>query len=230
MVLVQRFHLIERIERRVVWENRGWMEIDSYSSNRSYAPFRELFLSYGMERCEVVFVGDSLVSEVSWNELLRRTDVGNRGIPGDTSQGAENRIGDYLQGTSRIVVLWVGSNDWMHGLKANDSAASLRKMVDSVREKGRTPIVFTVPPVAKWIDSADDRNRFALELNQRVLALADQLDFPTVDAFSFLVDEHGALDGRMTRDGIHLSAAAYALIADRIEQILEELIKIPAEV
>ena len=65
-----------------------------YTDNFEYNVRRSLFEVYQPKDIRIVMLGDSITDKVDWNELLSRTDVVNRGIGSDITEGFINRLSD----------------------------------------------------------------------------------------------------------------------------------------
>jgi lysophospholipase L1-like esterase len=84
--------------------------------------------------------------------------------------------------------------------------------------ENRRVIVMSVAPMAEWVARAAERNLVVAEVNERLAAAAPSNGFTFVDLDPVLSDGLGYLRGDMTSDGVHLGAAAYRGIVEKLEE------------
>ena len=73
----------------------------SFLDNPSYIELTDLYTVYSGQK-DIVMLGNSLTNRISWNELLVRDDVANRGIGSDITAGFINRINFVLNVKPKI--------------------------------------------------------------------------------------------------------------------------------
>ncbi len=184
---------------------------------------RSVFESMPQHEGAIVFIGDSHTERCPWNELLRRPDVLNRGIGGDTLPGVRQRVSEALRHHPRQLFVMAGIND----LITNDAttkqlAQQFRSLVAAVKKSSpRTQLVLqSVLPVNKKNfasrppDLADklqkSMNNDIREVNQSLKAMADGKQVIYIDIHSHLLDAAKQLDIRYTFDGLHLNGKGYS--------------------
>lgn len=225
--LISHFRVTQKVYQRIVAEKRIPGIASKFELNRHYLSTRELLATYQNEATTSLLVGDSLVSEVSWQELLNRPDVAGRGIPGDTSEGVLHRIEDYLS-NDRIkrMVIWVGTNDTEQGLPIEETATNLRKIVTVIKE-ARPQVEIALCenlPVASWQEKAEDRNSRSKQINELIAKIAEDQRVRVIRIFGELADEKGYLGRELTRDGIHLNSRGYSKVSSILTAFLEPAI------
>jgi lysophospholipase L1-like esterase len=99
------------------------------------------------------------------------------------------------------------------GGKAESGNAEMLKGTEN-----RRVIVMSVAPMAEWVARAAERNLVVAEVNERLAAAAPSNGFTFVDLDPVLSDGLGYLRGDMTSDGVHLGAAAYRGIVEKLEE------------
>jgi|GEM_PF-604664 len=96
----------------------------------------------------------------------------NTGIGGATAeQGLDEFREDLLAVMPQYVLIMFGTNDISQGVPRDDTIAALEAMVDAARTVGSIPVLGTVIP--RSIHEVDTFNRGALQLNERILELAE---------------------------------------------------------
>lgn len=158
----------------------------------------------------VVMVGDSLTDRGEWTELLGIPNVVNRGLAGDQVKDVITRA-PSLRGDPYAIVLMIGINDLVSGREPSEVAADYKTLLLALRRASPRArlIVQSVLPVNDNLTREPVRNAsiHALNLELRRLAIVHRCEF--ADIASVVSDSTGSLDARMTRDGVHLSAAGY---------------------
>ena len=64
-----------------------------------------------LKSADIVFLGDSITHEGSWEEYFLECQTVNRGINGDTVQGVIDRLPDVLALEPKKLFLMIGVND-----------------------------------------------------------------------------------------------------------------------
>lgn len=86
------------------------MEAYHYLFNPKYVAKASLYPLYTRQK-NIVMLGSSLTGNVNWDELLDRSDVANRGIDGDISEGILARMEYVLSVDPEICFIELGIND-----------------------------------------------------------------------------------------------------------------------
>ena len=225
-VLVLALHysrLPQRLWQRVAVEHRVPGLRPVHELNRNYRAGRELFRIYPRKSSGVLILGDSHVQSVCWHELLVRSDVGCRGISGDSLDGIRMRLADDRDASPQAVVLMGGTNDLLRGASAKEVAARYLSLLDHARSIWpRAMIVLIAPPaVARWVERSGWINLQVQQVTSRL-----QRTLPTnelvrlVDLGPVMHDLGGNLRPEMTSDGVHLSAAAYSHLGTVLNALL----------
>jgi lysophospholipase L1-like esterase len=131
-----------------------------------------------------------------------------RGISGDRARHVRARLEpSALSAPCTAVAVLVGSNDLV--LDAADPAAvagEIASLAEALQSAGKRVVLMTLPPTRGRRAEANTRIR---ALNARIEQL-EGCGLRVVDLHRALVDDAGELDVRYSRDGLHLTPAAYA--------------------
>jgi acyl-CoA thioesterase I len=136
--------------------------------------------------------------------------IWNAGISGDTTTGGLRRLDtDVLGHRPRVVVVELGVNDEVgHHRPAEETLATLRRIVRRLR-KGRVAVVLVYTPFRDFDHEVYRQGLRDLARRERVGLVEDFYD---------------GIVPRLTVDGLHPSADGHALLAQRLEPILRELL------
>ncbi|HUX93953.1 MAG TPA: GDSL-type esterase/lipase family protein, partial [Ignavibacteriaceae bacterium] len=63
----------------------------------------------------IVFIGDSIINGCEWSELIQNSNIKNRGIISDTTEGILNRIDKTLEAKPKKIFIMIGVNDLSSG-------------------------------------------------------------------------------------------------------------------
>jgi len=177
----------------------------------------------------ILLVGDSLSAaynipiEESWPVLLQqqlgrdRAELINASISGETTNGGRQRLPTLLrQHQPDILILELGGNDGLRGYPFSRTRDNLAAMIEAARQSGARVLLIGVrlPPN---LGPAYNR-RF-----QKIFAdLAAQYDIAYLPRF---LEGVAASDAElMQSDGIHPTAAAQPILAQKVQQALEPLL------
>ena len=181
--------------------------------------------SSGDDRPRIVAFGDSLTAglgvatdETYPAELQRRLDalglryrVVNAGVSGETTAGGLRRVPWILRSTPEVVILELGANDGLRGLRVEETKANLERIIQQLQQAG-VQVVLTgmkLPPnYGKDYLSGFERMYSDLAARYRI---------PLVPFFLEGVAASSALN---QADGIHPTAKGYRTIVERMLKTL----------
>ena len=165
---------------------------------------------------KVVMIGDSITQDGSWSRLLRRDDIVNRGIAGDTSRGLLRRV-DRLEPTIIKAFIMIGINDLIWNKSLEHIFDNYIQILDRLKSKSITPIVQSTLYAGK--ESAKRYNSHVEVLNSELKAYCKEEGIQFID-LNTILSPNGQLDDRFTIDGIHLESEAYVRWAETIKNFL----------
>lgn len=186
-----------------------------YTNNKSYGIRRSLFRVYTPQKIKIVMLGDSITYEADWNELLSRTDVANRGVSGDITEGFINRLSDIYELTPEICMIMGGFNDIVRGIPVSDIFASITKIIEGLQANNITPIIQSTLFVSAKRQDWKELNERVSELNRMLKDYGKANDIVFIDVNKEL-SKNGALEPSYTYDGVHLLGNGYRKWKDLI--------------
>lgn len=187
------------------------------------------YLESGCEAGSIIAFGDSITfglyspaADAYPVRLAKLTGqpVCNAGILGDTAEAALRRLNrDVLRFHPRTVVVAFGTNDsgmLTAPVPLAEFQADLQAIVWSVRHAGAAVVLVSLPPVnVPLVESHHLNPDRHGEYDDAIREVARAEDVP-------LVDLEAAFGGNLTllHDGVHPTAAGYAVIAQAVAQVL----------
>jgi acyl-CoA thioesterase I len=149
--------------------------------------------------------------------------VHNAGVSGDTTAAGKSRLSFVLDNLERkpdLVVLGLGGNDMLRGIKPEETRANMAAMMDEL-DKRDIPVVLTGMLAAPNL-GADYGNAF----NTIFPALAKQYDAPL---YPFFLDGVVADPALMLPDGIHPNAKGVSRVVEGLSPLVEAALKKPSD-
>lgn len=148
--------------------------------------------------------------------------VHNAGVSGDTTAAGKTRLTFVLDNLARkpdLLVLGLGGNDMLRGIKPAETRANLTAMMDDLKKRG-IPVILT-GMLASPNMGADYSDAF----NPIFPSLSKQYDAPL---YPFFLDGVVTDKAMMLDDGIHPNAKGVAHIVEGITPLVEGALKGPA--
>ncbi|WP_195267360.1 GDSL-type esterase/lipase family protein [Eubacterium sp. 1001713B170207_170306_E7] len=173
-----------------------------------------------MKSDEILMIGDSLIEYGDWETLLGKAVI-NRGMGGDTTEGVLMRIGRSLERRPDKIFLMVGVNDIITGETTAFTARNYEAILQKIRALSPDSAVYVhkaLPCNPEKLFFVFD-NRRVTALNWEIERLAEKYSAECIDLWDVLT-ENGELLPAYTLDGVHLTAPAYALWAQKLRRLL----------
>ena len=191
---------------------------NSYYDCRLAAHQRE-----GMPEGAIVFMGNSITEQGWWEVLFPKRTIVNRGIGGDNTYGMLYRLPEILDSKPRKIFLMAGINDLSTGYPVADIVENITAMVAMIQERVPSCEIYiqsTLTPNDDVLayDYVKGKRELVRELNECLRAMCDEKGVTYVDVSSLLCDDKGQIRTELTKDGIHIHAAAYRIWADHLKR------------
>lgn len=200
---------------------------DDWANFKRYEASNKEFVTQPLATRKVVFLGNSITE--NWArfhpDFFTSHGFVPRGISGQTSYQFLLRFrDDVLNLHPAVVVINAGTNDVAennHPYSEDRTFGNIVSMVELAKANGIKPVLSTVLPAMAfgWRPEITDAPQKIKSLNKRLRAYAAAKDIPFVDYYTpMALDEIGALNPKLTDDGVHPTPAGY----DIMEQIVLE--------
>lgn len=178
----------------------------------------------------IVAFGDSLTaglgvsaSEAYPAQLQRRLDalgfryrVVNAGVSGETTAGGLRRVPWVLKNKPEVVILELGANDGLRGLRVEETKTNLEQIIQQIQRSGAQIVLagMKLPP--------NYGKDYIAEFERAYPELAERYHLTLIPFFL----EGVAASGRLNQaDGIHPTAEGYERIVEGVLQKLKPLLK-----
>ncbi|WP_223069718.1 GDSL-type esterase/lipase family protein [Paenibacillus caui] len=199
-------------------------EVPIYLQNKTYLMQMENQSHYKPKHADIVMLGDSITYNVQWNELLGR-NAANRGIGGDYTSGMLNRLEYVTNLTPYMVFIMAGTNDLFKGEVTPETAfQNYVSILDALEQKHITPVITLTLYVGKDIANYTAINERVQKLNGYLTGYARQHEITCIDLNEAIAPE-GYLLYDYSIDGIHINGEAYEIWGDKINKIINQILK-----
>ncbi len=182
-------------------------------------------VSKPVQRPILLCLGDSLTAgygveiDEAWPALLegklaaggRKIEVRNAGLSGSTTKGAAESLDWHLDGIVKVMLLGIGANDGLRGLKLEESEKNIEEIIDRARGKGvRVALLgMKIPP------------NYGMEYFEKFEgmypALAKKHSLPLLP---FLLEGVGGHPEMNLEDGIHPNPEGHRRIAENVHRFV----------
>nr|WP_321356339.1 SGNH/GDSL hydrolase family protein [uncultured Draconibacterium sp.] len=179
----------------------------------------------------VVFMGNSITE--NWIKTYPDYFSGhfvNRGISGQTTPQMLLRFrADVVDLKPAAVVILAGTND----IAGNTGPSTLEMIMDNLKSmteiaqsNGIEVLLCSVLPAFdySWRPGKEPNVKIP-ELNKMIKAYAKKNKISYVDFFSAMADDKNGMQGELTNDGVHPTAAGYDVMQPIIEKAIKEALK-----
>lgn len=168
-----------------------------------------------------VLMGNSITD--SWAtmhpEFFAENNLIGRGISGQvTTQMLARFQADVVALHPRKVVILAGANDLAQNkgyISHEHIMQNIQSMCELAKQHKIRPVLCSCLPAASFfwrpeLNAAED----IVRLNEMIKAYAKSNRIKYIDYYSALVDEHGGLPKKYTKDGVHPNMAGYAIMEE----------------
>lgn len=192
----------------------------SFINNQNYTELTDLYTVYTGQK-DIVMLGNSLTNRISWNELLGRDDVANRGIGSDITAGFIHRLNFVMHVQPKICFIEGGVNDLAQNISNETIIKNLTQLLDTLQANHVKPVLTTVTLVTKSYKNASDFNAKIKNLNIQIASLAKSKEATLLDLNPYLTDGEYLRQENAIADGIHFNSKAYEVWREEIMKILK---------
>ena len=174
---------------------------------------------------QIVFLGNSITAEGgNWGEKLNYTNIRNRGIAGDVTDGVLARIDEIIYFKSKAVFLLIGINDLWNFSPSIPSTKyisnNILKIVKEIKKGSPETQVYvqTILPTAKsiFVESIN-------KINNTIKSKSSKFNFTVIDLHSHFENNDGLIKKELTTDGIHLNSKGYQVWTEIVRPLISNL-------
>jgi len=186
--------------------------------------YRERIIDFKREPLktgDIVFLGNSITEGgKDWNRFFDRDNVKNRGIAGDITEGALNRLKEVYHYKPAAVFILMGINDlWNDAVTEEDLAANILEIIQTLNEKSPETKVYvqTILPTANETKIAS-----IAAVNEELKNNLNQARYEIIDLHALFADENDLMKEELSYDGTHLNDEGYEVWVNHVKPYVEQ--------
>ncbi len=187
------------------------------------------FISSNSFGTTILFLGDSLTEgyqlskEEAYPAIVERVltkkkkkvKIINGGVSGATSASGPQRLDWYLKAKPDILVLALGANDGLRGLKVQETKKNLSLVIEKSKERGVTVILAGMKMPTNMGES------YRIQFEKIYPEIAQRYGIKLIP---FLLEGVGGKSQYNLSDGIHPNSKGHEIIAQIVLNALEPLL------
>lgn len=212
--------LYDRVPARILAYITPEPEDYSFTDNFRYAAQQSHYEVYQPENVNIVMFGDSITHAADWHELLNRTDIVNRSIVGDITEGFVHRLDSVTSLEPQLCFIMAGINDLWRGKGVEHVVDNYQIMIDRLLQADIIPIIQSTLYVAKTRPDYLMINQQVEQLNTELEQLASSRNLIFLNLNDVLAEDNMLIE-TYTYDGLHLLGNAYVKWQEELLPILE---------
>jgi lysophospholipase L1-like esterase len=165
----------------------------------------------------IVFLGNSIIANCEWSELLNNKNIVNRGIGGDNLDGIISRIDQIIKMKPQKVFILASTNDLPGNFTNIDTIANkYSRLIAKIMSKLPDSKIFVYSELPRD-DNAGAANLIApLNAKIRQMAMRDKITY--IDIYKYFANQDGTINHQYTNDGLHLKGQGYNLWKNIVQQ------------
>ncbi len=211
----------------VMWSScASTKEIKEDYRTETYKNRTAHFAENPLKTGQIVFFGNSITQAGEWQQYFPHSNVANRGISGDNTEGMLARIDEIIASQPDKFFIMAGINDISLSRSNKTIIENYAAIIDKIKTNSPQTKIYiqSVLPINndfaqyKRLSGKEDQ---VTQLNALLRLLAQSKDVNYIHLFPFFTDAEGKLKKEFTGDGLHLSPEAYRVWANVIHRFVE---------
>lgn len=173
---------------------------------------------FTVSKVHILLIGDSLLAQGNWNNLLGRNDIKNDAFGGAiTQQILWNVERGELISNPKIVVIDGGINDLLSGVPTQRVFSNYQKIIEILRKKN----IKTIAHLVLYTVDNEPINKEVFILNYLLKEYFESQKIDFID-MNLQLSDHKKLNENFSLDGIHLQKKAYKMWANELKSKLPQ--------
>lgn len=175
---------------------------------------------------EIIMLGNSITDGCEWSELLQNSNIKNRGISGDITEGVLYRLDEVIRSKPAKVFLLIGINDLARNIPADTVFLNICKIVNNIYTSSASTKVYvqSILPVnssfGKFSGHVSKTNEVQ-EINKNLEKWCKANNTEFINLFPhFTATGSNSLNPDFTNDGLHLTVKGYLKWAEIISSYI----------
>jgi len=180
------------------------------------------FKVHPLKMHDIVFIGNSIIEQGGdWGTRFGNTDIKNRGISGDVTEGVFNRLGEICFTKPKAVFILCGINDLLAYKSVGFVVNNTLKIVHEIKVQS--------PATKIYVQSILPTDKAELiikikEINFQLKNKAITNSYTFIDLHSLFADSNDLIKTVLTYDGTHPTDAGYKMWVNNEKELMNQLI------
>lgn len=168
---------------------------------------------------DIVFLGNSITEQGGgWGKRLGWSNVKNRGISGDVTEGVLKRLGEITYVKPKAVFLLIGINDIFNNATSPEYVAgNIIDIAKTIRKASPHTKLYVQTILPTTTASIKEKIR---QTNALLQKQARRKTYTLLNTYALFADEADVMKKEYTKDGVHLNEEGYAVWADYLKKQL----------
>lgn len=171
---------------------------------------------------EIVFIGDSIISQGKWQKYFPQKRICNLGMSGDVSFNLAYRAKIIKKWNPEKIFILVGVNDMSRIIDpVGNFSRDYKEMLKNIASENPNSQIFCISilPVS---EKSLSKNQLILKANKEISKIANEnSNVAMLDIHKSFCDSSGMMSKKYTRDGIHLNEEGYAIFAGSLSKFVK---------
>ena len=185
-----------------------------------------IFMNEPLKKGDIVFLGNSITEQGGdWSAKFGRSDIMNRGIGGDVTDGVLARLDEVCYAKPKAVFLMIGINDiynWYNdrGIPSPEYAGkNIPKIAQVIHRKSPKTKIYVQTVLPTDLEPVKDA---IITVNEIIKSNEVKGRYQVIDLYSAFVGPNGLIKPELTKDGVHLTAEGYALWVEMVKSVISD--------
>jgi lysophospholipase L1-like esterase len=194
------------LKEKIIKEKVNWY----YKNYRHWKETKLLYDLLPNDSNEIIFLGNSITYGCDWSELLSNSNIKNRGIISDNTDGILARLNEITESKPDKIFFNIGINDLALDMRISEIVKNYEEILDQIKQsspKTKVYIQNVLPTNNRPLCSNDTIS----VLNKHLEILANKKTIKYINLHDRFLNEKGKLDMKLSIDGLHLNSEGYLI-------------------
>lgn len=169
-----------------------------------------------------VFLGDSITEKYDIEKYFKdkNKNIINSGISGNLTKDILNNMKKRVYNYNpSVVFLLIGVNDVNKDVNPNEIISNIKNIIKGIKENRSLATIYVE---SIYPTGSKERNEIIIKVNTEIEKFCKEQKITYINLYDNLVNKDKVIDGKYTKDGIHLSDEGYDIVTKELEKYVKE--------
>ena len=190
----------------------------------------KVIIKYKLDE-NIVFYGDSLISEYEVDKYFKKNKVVNIGLNASKTNELLEGINDLYKYNPSKSIIYIGVTDLNYEIEEKITLDNIQKIIDSIRKNRKQSKIYimSIIPINKKIIEEKElefnqnlSNEDIIKINKKIKELCKKNNVKYIDIYNSLIDKDNKLDSKYTEEGLYLNKRGYKKISKKIQKYIKK--------